>query len=121
MVVPGIITAGVGLFAQDGDGPFSFTMVCKSSVEIYGQGIYRHDSSAGCSLPGGLLMLTRNHCLLFVDANISTRVVLFFFNLYQNRPAVIFSPGRLVSKVAQILLEILPVYVIAVNRKMGSK
>jgi len=48
-------------------------------------------------------------------------VVLFFFNLYQNRPAVIFSPGRLVSKVAQILLEILPVYVIAVNRKMGSK
>ncbi len=44
-------------------------------------------------------------------------VVLFFFNLYQNRPAVIFSPGGLVSKIVQILLEVALVYVIAVNWK----
>ena len=38
-------------------------------------------------------------------------VILFFFRMYQTRPEVMFSPGRLISKSAQILLEILLVLV----------
>lgn len=45
IVVLGIITAGVGLFSQGGDGAFPFTTVYGDTVEIYGQGVYRHDSS----------------------------------------------------------------------------
>lgn len=45
VAVLAIITAGFGLFSQDGDGPFTFTTVYGDTVEIYGQGIYRHDSS----------------------------------------------------------------------------
>ncbi len=48
-------------------------------------------------------------------------IILFLFNQYQNRPAVIFSPGGLVSKNAQILLEVALVYAIAVNWRIGSK
>jgi hypothetical protein len=40
-----IITAGVVLFSQGGDGPFHFTTIYGDTVEIYGQGIYHHDSS----------------------------------------------------------------------------
>lgn len=45
IAVFGIIIAGAGLFSQGGDGPFPFTTVYGDNVEIYGQGIYRHDSS----------------------------------------------------------------------------
>jgi hypothetical protein len=37
---------------------------------------------------------------------------LFFFQMYQGRPAVVFSPGGLISKAAQILLEISLIYLI---------
>jgi hypothetical protein len=48
-------------------------------------------------------------------------VILFFFNLYQDRPAVTFSPGGMVSKITQILLEAVLIYILAVNwRKMKS-
>lgn len=40
-----VIIAGVGLFSQGGDGPFSFTTVYNDTIEIYGQGVYRHDST----------------------------------------------------------------------------
>jgi hypothetical protein len=73
--------------------------------------------AAGCYLLGGLLILTRNRWLLLFGAFINAMVILFFFSMYQNRPAVMFSPGGLVSKSAQILLEVALVYVIAVNWK----
>jgi len=73
--------------------------------------------AAGCYLLGGLLILTRNRWLLLFGAFINAMVILFFFNMYQNRPAVILSPGGLVSKVAQILLEVALVYFIVVNWK----
>jgi hypothetical protein len=73
--------------------------------------------AAGCYLVGGLLILLRNRWLLLFGAFINALVILFFFNMYQNRPAVMFSPGGLVSKVAQILLEVALIYVIAVNWK----
>ena len=68
--------------------------------------------AAGCYLLGGLLILLCNRWLLLFGAFINAMVILFFFNLYQNRPAVLFSPGGLVSKIAQILLEIALIYVV---------
>lgn len=73
--------------------------------------------AAGCYFVGGLLILLRNRWLLLFGAFINLMVILFFFNMYQNRPAVMFSPGGLVSKIAQILLEFVLLYVIAVNWK----
>ena len=70
--------------------------------------------AAGCYLLGGLLILLRNRWLLLFGAFINAMVILFFFNLYQNRPAVMFSPGGLVSKAAQILLEAALIYVIVI-------
>lgn len=76
--------------------------------------------AAGCYLIGGLLILLRNRWLLIFGAFINALVILFFFNLYQDRPAVMFSPGGLISKIAQILLEVTLIYVIAVNWKKTS-
>lgn len=73
--------------------------------------------AAGCYLLGGLLILLRNRWLLLFGAFINAMVVLFFFRMYQGRPDVMFSPGGLVSKTAQILLEVALVYVIATNWK----
>jgi hypothetical protein len=39
-----VITAGVGLFSQGGDGPFPFTTIHGNTVEMDGEGIYRNDS-----------------------------------------------------------------------------
>jgi hypothetical protein len=77
--------------------------------------------AAGCYLVGGLLILLRNRWLLLFGAFINAMVVLFFFNLYQNRPAVIFSPGGLISKILQIVLEITLIYVIVLVWKSGKK
>jgi hypothetical protein len=37
--------AGIGLFSSGGSGPFEFTSVHGQTVEIYGRGIYRSDTS----------------------------------------------------------------------------
>ena len=76
--------------------------------------------AAGCYLVGGLLILLSNRGLLLFGAFINAMVVLFFFNMYQNRPAVMLSPGGLISKTAQILLEVALIYVLAVNWKKES-
>jgi hypothetical protein len=77
--------------------------------------------AAGCYLVGGLLILLRNRWLLLFGAFINAMVILFFFNMYQDRPAVIFSPGGLISKIAQILLEMALIYVIVLVWKRGKK
>jgi hypothetical protein len=76
--------------------------------------------AAVCYLLGGLLILLRNRWLLLFSAFINAMVILFFFNPYQNRPAVMFSAGGLVSKIAQIMLEAALIYVIAVNWKKAK-
>lgn len=73
--------------------------------------------AAGCYLLGGVLILLRNRWLLLFGAFINAMVVLFFFRMYQERPAVMFSPGGLVSKIAQILLEVALLYIVATNWK----
>lgn len=39
------IYAGTGLFSRGGDGPFTFTTLHGTQVEIYGLGIYQYDSA----------------------------------------------------------------------------
>jgi hypothetical protein len=41
--------------------------------------------------------------------------MLFFFNMYQARPSVLFSPGGIETKVPQLLLEALLLYMIAAD------
>ena len=53
IAVLAIILAGFGFFSQGGDGPFSFSTVHGNTVEIYGQGVYRHDSSFVATLSRG--------------------------------------------------------------------
>ena len=76
--------------------------------------------AAGCYLLGGLLILLRNRWLLLFGAFINAMVILFFFNLYQDRPAVMFSAGGLISKIAQILLEVALIYVITMSWRKPS-
>ena len=71
--------------------------------------------AAACYLLGGGLILLRNRWLLLFGAFINAILILFFFNLYQDRPAVMLSPGGLLSKTAQILLEFALLYTLAVN------
>ena len=47
-------------------------------------------------------------------------VVLFFFQLYENRPGVLFSPGGIVTKAAQILLEVVLVYLLVTDRSSSE-
>lgn len=52
-----IITAG-GLFIGGGDGPFSMTSVYGDSIEIYGHGLYQHDSTFVAALLRGTDVIT---------------------------------------------------------------
>lgn len=66
--------------------------------------------AAGCYLLGGLLILLRRRWLWIIGVLINALVILFFFNMYQDRPAVMFSPGGINTKVPQLLLEATLVY-----------
>lgn len=61
--------------------------------------------AASSYLVGGLLILVRRRWLWITGAVINALVILFFVMLYLNRPAVLFSPGGLVTKLTQLLLE----------------
>jgi hypothetical protein len=54
---------------------------------------------------------------LIFGATINALVILFFYRMYQDRPSVMLSPGGLVFKIAQILLEVALLYIIFVNGK----
>ena len=68
--------------------------------------------AAGCYLVGGLLVLARRRWLWTIGLLINSLVVLFFILMYQGRPLVLFSPGGVVSKAAQLLLELVLIYLI---------
>lgn len=63
-------------------------------------------------LIGGLLILLRRRWLWVVGAVINALVILFFVMAYLHRPAVMFSPGGLATKAAQLLLEVSLLYLI---------
>jgi hypothetical protein len=63
-------------------------------------------------LLGGLLILIRRRWLWIVGAVINALVILFFVMAYLHRPTVMFSPGGLATKAAQLLLEVSLLYLI---------
>jgi hypothetical protein len=71
--------------------------------------------AAGSYLVGGLLILLRRRWLWVMGAVINALVILFFFSIYQERPAVLLSPGGIISKAAQILLEVGLIYLIVTD------
>ena len=71
--------------------------------------------AAGSYLVGGLLILLRRRWLWVMGAVINALVILFFFSMYQERPAVLLSLGGIVSKAAQILLEVGLIYLIVAD------
>lgn len=54
-----VIAAGAGLFWQDGGSSYTFTTLYGETVQIYGRGVYEHDTifSAGASLGADLVSL----------------------------------------------------------------
>lgn len=66
-------------------------------------------------LLGGLLILVRRRWLWIIGAVINALVMLFFFRLYQDRPIVMFSPGGIITKVPQLLLEATLIYLIVTD------
>lgn len=73
--------------------------------------------AAGCYLLGGLLILLRRPWLWIIGAVINALVILFFFNLYQDRISVMFSLGGMSTKIAQLLLEATLIYLIVASRR----
>src|SRR3978361_1525561 len=85
---------GVGDLTQ-AEEPSSIVFVCAASYFL-----------------GGLFILLHQRWLWTTGAIINALVILFFFLAYLNRPAVLFSPGGLVTKSAQLLLEVVLIYLI---------
>lgn len=77
--------------------------------------------AAGGYLLGGLLILVRRRWLWIIGAAINALVMLFFFNLYQHRPSVMFSPGGMVTKIPQLLLEVALIYLVVMNWLQSRK
>ena len=77
--------------------------------------------AAGCYFLGGLLILLRRRGLWIFGLVMNTLVLLFFFQMYQARPAVIFSPGGLATKAAQILLEVTLIGIIFTNGRQPRR
>ena len=74
IAVLAVITAGVGLFSKGGSVPLTFTSVYGNAVELYGRGIYQHDSTFVATLSKGTDIVT-----LFI----STPLLLIGYWLYR--------------------------------------
>jgi hypothetical protein len=71
--------------------------------------------AAGGYLLGGLLILLRRRWLWIVGAAINGMVILIFVLAYISRPLVLFSPGGLFTKLAEVLLEVSLLYLIFIT------
>lgn len=71
--------------------------------------------AAGGYLFGGLLILARKRWLWMIGAIINALVIIFFVNMYHDRPGIMFSLGGITTKIPQLLLEGLLVYLIFSN------
>jgi hypothetical protein len=69
-------------------------------------------TAATCYLVGGVLILTRRRGLWIAGAVINALILVFWFQAYQARPAVLLSSGGIVSKTAQVLLELCLLYLL---------
>lgn len=95
------------LIAVDLLGVGNLKMAADGDVIVY--------VAAGGYLLGGMLILVRRRWLWIIGAVINALVMLFFFNLYQHRPSVMFSPGGIVTKIPELLLEVALIYLIMID------
>jgi hypothetical protein len=95
------------LIARDLLGVGDLQMAADGDVIIY--------VAAGGYVLGGLLILVRRRWLWIIGAAINALVMLFFFSMYQDRLSVMFSPGGIVTKVPQLLLEATLIYLIVAD------
>jgi hypothetical protein len=63
IIILTLVAAGVGLFWLDGRDPYPFTTVHGETVEIYGKGLYSHDTVFSASTTRGTDMVTLFACL----------------------------------------------------------
>lgn len=75
--------------------------------------------AAACYALGGLLILLRRRWLWIIGAVMNGLVIWFFLSMYWERPSVMFSPGGIISKMAQILLEAALIYLIIADWRRG--
>jgi hypothetical protein len=73
--------------------------------------------AAGCYTLGGLLILAKKRWLWIIGLVMNTLVMAFFFIMYRNNPAVIFSLAGLGTKIPQLLLEAGLIYLIATYQR----
>ena len=71
-----------------------------------GSRLQAHGDDRSCYVVGGLLILTRRRGLSIAGAVINALILVFWLEADQARPAVLFSSGGIVSKTAQVLLEL---------------
>ena len=69
-------------------------------------------TAGACYVVGGLLILVRKRWLWVIGAIINALVITIFIMLYVARPSVMFSAPGLITKSAQVLLEIGLIYLI---------
>ena len=115
-----LIAVGLALFTA-----LTYTLIARGILSVGDPQVARDGGAivyvaAGCYLIGNLLILLRNRWLLLLGAFINSLVILFFYSMYQARPEVMFSPGGLVSKLAEILLEILLLVTLVTNWKKSK-
>lgn len=72
-------------------------------------------------LIGGLLILLHRRGLWITGLIINSLVMWVFFNAYLARPAVMFSPGGVATKAAQILLEVALIAMIVMDWRGTSR
>jgi hypothetical protein len=73
--------------------------------------------AAASYLIGGLLILLRNRWLWIAGAVMNALVILFYAQMYVNQPEVLLSAGGLLTKAAQVLLEVVLIYLIVADWK----
>jgi hypothetical protein len=78
-------------------------------------------AAAGGYVLGGLLILLRQRWLWIVGAVINGMVILIFVAAYISRPLVLFSPGGLFTKLAEVLLEVSLIYLVFITSDHQSK
>jgi hypothetical protein len=76
--------------------------------------------AAGCYALGGLLILLKKRWLWIIGLIMNTLVIAFFFMMYNQKPEIMFSLPGLGTKIAQILLEVGLIYLIATYRKKNT-
>lgn len=76
--------------------------------------------AGGCYIVGGLLIFLKKRGLWIAGAAINALVIVFFYVRYTTNPGVITSAPGLITKIAQIILEVGLIYLIFKFKKPAT-